>query len=284
MNSKAIGSFTEAWQVVTVARTVFGVLLVAAMLIHLGLFLWSFWGTPIDPVLQTRMTPPICSLKGPCGPMMPCGPMGPGAPCLPGAAPVATADTPATILPGAAATTAPASQPATASMPTCGPMSCKPIAPTVDSETMAEAQRYQQVFAHVMKFSGMLSILGVTFMVLAGLMGVMVLVAGQQPGAGSATSAFFYAVFAGLLLLVDWSRMLGDIPVFPNGLADANAMMDALRLVKIDAETTPRCLKLGAWLQQCAYPAIVLLAALMYLGKSAKANSQVNAGMAAGPL
>lgn len=276
MNSKAIGSFTESWQVLTVARTVFGVLLVAAMLINLGLFLWSFWGNPIDPVLQTRIVPPMCGPMGP-GAMYPATGQGMMAPGMPGEKPADAAATTAE-----AAASQPATSPATdaATIAKTTPT----IKPTVDSETMAEARRYEQVFGYAMKFSAVLSILGVTFMLFSGMLGVMVLVAGQQPGAGAATGAFFYAVFAGLLLLVNWAQMLGGISVFPNGLADYYMLTDALRLVKIDAETTPMCLKLGAWLQQCAYPALVLLSALMYLGKSAKANSQVAAGMAAGPL
>jgi len=223
-SSKSSSSFGQAWQIISQARVVFAILVIAAMIINLAIFFWVYFGTPVDALVDRRAVdvPSYHEL-----------------------------------------TSAPAS------------VEAEPV----DLEILRKARTWSTVFTTAMQFSGVLAILGVTFMLFCALLGVMVLIAGNLPGTGAVTSAFFYALGAVLLLCLNWSEMLGEVLVFPEGIATFDRLLDSIRL---DAMPETRwSFAVSVWIRYVLYPLIAVLITVMYLGRTGQAHAQMSAGTAA---
>jgi len=138
-------------------------------------------------------------------------------------------------------------------------------------EEINSAQQWRQIFTVIMFVAGILAILGAVFMTACALLGVMVLVAGGLPGSGFATSAFFYVVGAALWLLLPWEEALSGTVYMPVGVLNFQDLFYAYR------GSNP-----GDWLtfaslivKYVVYPVVLILLAVMYLGRTSQANSVV---------
>ena len=151
-----------------------------------------------------------------------------------------------------------------------------------DADARASARRQADIFKNVMYFTGVLGVVGITFMLFCALVGLMVLIAGNLPGAGAVTSAFFYALAGAMLMLLNWGDILGRsvaCMAFPCGVVTFDQLFGVMR--EIGSAGSTLGLSLGLWVRFVVYPVLILLFAVMYLGRTGQAHAQMSAGTAA---
>jgi len=150
------------------------------------------------------------------------------------------------------------------------PSETMPAGKTIDVESLQRANWWASGFRAAMTFTSMLAIVSVIFMAFCALVGVMVLISAGLPGAGAAVSGFFWALAAGVLLL-PWIRLI-DLPI---GLSQFEELLSAYRTSNLAGEQP-----IIFWVQHLAFPVILILFSIMYLGRTSQAHAQMSAGTA----
>lgn len=154
---------------------------------------------------------------------------------------------------------------------------------TVDPDALASARNQRRIFKNIMYFTGVLAVMGIVFMLFCALLGLLTLIAGNLPGAGAVTSAFFYALAGALLMLLNWCDILGQSVAclaFPCGVVTFDHLFGAIRDITTSTGGSVS-MSLGLWLRFVVYPVLILLFAVMYLGRTGQAHAQMSAGTAA---
>ncbi len=157
-----------------------------------------------------------------------------------------------------------ASQPAaTAAQPATAP-TAQP------SDVTPEMVRWRMIFRIAMDVTAVVAIVSVAFLVFCALLGVMMIVAGQLPGAGLASAAFFWAVLM-VVLLLPWSNLLPQANCLPIGVPAFNDMRTNL----LQSDPSFSVSQIDLWLRYVVYPLVVLLITILYLGRTSQANRQI---------
>ena len=153
---------------------------------------------------------------------------------------------------------------------------------SVDVSSLSKARQREGQFRSVMFFAAVLAVVGVTFMALCAVLAVMVLVAGNLPGAGAATGSFFYAAGAALWLLLPWGQILGYGTSLPVGVPTFTQLLTAYQ-VTMDPSAGWDA-QIGLWVRHVVYPAVIFLLTIAYLLRTSQAQAQMSAGTVAEEL
>lgn len=206
--SNASSSFTESWQLLYRARSLFAGLLILAMVLNVAAMLAVSVGHVIDQP-QPTVAPTTAATVDP-------------APAEPNHAPV-----------------------------------------------------WAAVIRIVMAVTAVLATVAAIFMLFSALVGLMILIAGGMPGTAPVTSSFFWALLA--VVLLTWapllSHVVADMTVI--GTATFENLETTYKLTLGEYATFSTHIPL--WIGFCAYPIIIILIAVMYLGRTAQANAQITA-------
>jgi hypothetical protein len=241
-------SFAEGWTVFCQARTVFVALVIIAMVINLGIF-----GT-------ARFAKKLITY-----PQIPVFVGMPGMP-YPTTGPATTTQKAGPVLPGMMGTKG-----------MMKPFNLNQLQTVVkeSKETIELNQRsktWETIFAGLMTFTGILALVGAIFLVFTAVIGIMMIIAGQLPGAGLVSGAFFWA--AGLVaLLLPWATMLPQASCLPVGVASFNEMYNAIYQTRFSSATW--WTEVALWLRYVLYPVIILMMTWMYFQRTGRANTQI---------
>jgi hypothetical protein len=265
MDIKTQSSFADGWKILYQARTVFAILLIVALVANLAVFFAARFGGMTKPGnLPVMVCPVVCPVGGP---MMATAPAD-----LPeteeAAEPVKEEKT------EEAATTAPAAEVAEVkvTVPTTRPVGCVMSVPA----GLEKAMRWYNTFSNVMKLTAVIALVSVVFLVACGLLGVMMLVAGQLPGAGSLTSAFFWAIGI-VVLMLPWSTLLPHVTCLPIGIPSFSEIQLSLssRVGTSESWLTTAILVFQTWAKFVVIPVLIILLDLMYLKRTKEADESL---------
>jgi len=145
--------------------------------------------------------------------------------------------------------------------------------------SFARSEAWRASFKIVMTLTAFVAIVMVVFMVFCALLGVMVLIAGQLPGAGAVVSAFLWSLLAALLLL--WAPLLSHIVTNMTviGLPSFDDLQNGYAM-SLSAYATPAT-HVSLWIGFLVYPILIILISIMYLGRTSQAHAQVSAALSA---
>jgi hypothetical protein len=152
-----------------------------------------------------------------------------------------------------------------------------PVQPVVkeSKETIELNQRsetWKAIFTGLMTFTAILALVGAIFLFFNALIGIMMIIAGQLPGAGWVAGAFFWA--AGLVaLLLPWATMLPQASCLPVGVASFGDMYAAIFQTRL--ASAGWWMEASLWLRYVLYPVIILLMSVMYFQRTGRANTQL---------
>jgi hypothetical protein len=286
MDGKTQGSFAEGWNVFYQARTVFGALLIIAMLANLGVFFAARFGGMTEPAylpVGAHPTIPPCTNCSPCSS---CG-FAPKAE-FPGSLPPAKADgvMKESASTQKATTTAPVDKTASA-IPAKNNSSDKhpgdlgvrgPFPAPVVAKDVTSAMRWYNVFENVMNMTAIVTMISVFFMVFCALLGIMMLAAGQLPGADAVAKAFFWAI-AIVAFILPWDTILPQVVCLPIGLANFFDIQQSLRDLVSGCDVDSKVCHMGMifqqWVKFVVIPVLVILIDIAYLRRTSQANKLV---------
>ncbi|MFA5864215.1 MAG: hypothetical protein WC975_05950 [Phycisphaerae bacterium] len=138
----------------------------------------------------------------------------------------------------------------------------------VEPGTKSE-EKWHTMFSALMMITSVVSIICVIFLVFCALLGVMMIIAGQAPGAGSAAAAFFWGVMM-VVLLLPWGGIFPQIACLPCG-SPFREMQQNIQAGVSASWTT----QLVLWVRYFIYPILIILADILYFGRTSQANTQV---------
>ncbi len=161
----------------------------------------------------------------------------------------------------------PASAPA--SMPVAGGMINK-----YSPEQVARAQRWSDAFSSIMTLTAIIALVSAIFLLFCALVGLMMIIAGQLPGAGSICGAFFWAVGI-IVLLLPWSNMLSGTVMLPLGIAGFSSLKSSL--MTVSGQSVSWFAYVPLWFKFVIYPILIILFAIMYFGRTGQSNLQIMA-------
>ncbi len=277
MDGKTQGSFAEGWNVFYQARSVFGALLLIAMLANLGIFFAARFGGMTDPqnlpVGPYPSIPPCSACQLPPKGMVPCIPA--CQPCNISSPSQTAASSPAATMP-ATDNTKKIRALIDGSKPNCcGNYFFKPI----DSDKLQSAMRWYNVFENVMNMTAIVTLLSVFFLVFCAMIGLMMVLAGQLPGAGALAKAFFWAI-AIIAFLFPWDTFLPQVVCLPIGLTSFLDIQLSLNevLTRTDCSSSNICF-IGTvfqqWVKFVVIPLLVILIDIAYLRRTFQANREI---------
>ncbi len=153
------------------------------------------------------------------------------------------------------------------------------VQPVPDQAATTRSDKWKTAFSGLMTFTTVLAIVSAIFLVFCALVGIMMIIAGQFPGAGMATGAFFWA--AGMVaLLLPWSAMLPQASGLPVGVPSFGNISNDIFQSRLSNATL--WMEILLWLKFALYPVIILLMSLMYYKRTNQANSQLLSDQTAG--
>jgi len=140
--------------------------------------------------------------------------------------------------------------------------------PNAREEINPEMARWQKIFRIAMDVTAVVGTGSAIFLVFCALVGLMMIIAGQTPGAGFVAGAFFWAVLM-VVVLLPWSSLMPSICCLPVGLPGFNAMQGSMMSCG-----SAGC-QVNLWLRFVVYPLLVLLITVLYLVRTNQANKQI---------
>ncbi len=155
--------------------------------------------------------------------------------------------------------------------------SCPSIVPlavnSYSNTDMARSNRWSEAFKGMLTITGIISVVSAIFLVFCGFIGLMMLIAGQLPGAGKICAAFFWGVGL-LVLLLLWSNMLPNSAGLPVGITGFTELQSSLLSANISSGAWIGQITL--WLRFVIYPLIIILLTIVYLRRTMQANMEIS--------
>ncbi len=163
----------------------------------------------------------------------------------------------------------------TASAPATLPVSA--LASKYSSAQIDKARRWSNVFSSMMLLTAIIGIVSAIFLLFCALVGLMIIISGQLPGAGPICGAFFWAVGI-IVLLLPWSNMLPSTVLLPLGITGFSSLKASLSVVSVSSGHWAAYIPL--WFKFAIYPILIILFTVMYFGRTSQSNLQIMANQA----
>lgn len=274
--SKTHLGYADGWRIIYQARTVFAVLLLIAVLINLTVFFVA----KFSGLTKSANTPIIVQ------PVFPgFSPMCPAMVTKPTSA--APAKSPATAAPAKSSVTAPPTdtQPSTAPAtpatpkPSVNQLSGRSARTAEPPADLDRALKWYSIFSNVMTLTSIIALVSIIFMVFCALAGMMMIVAGHLPGAGSITSAFFWSIGI-VALLLPWTNFIPQATCLPIGIPAFTDIQASLRETCSAAGCGLRddlASIIQLWVKYVVFPIIIILIDILYLARTRQAATDISA-------
>ncbi len=164
--------------------------------------------------------------------------------------------------------------------PTSLPSTAPAVSPASASpELTAQAEvstKYTTIFSNLLTMTQIVALVSVVFLLFCALLGILMVIAGQLPGAGVLTGAFFWAV--GIVALVlPWSNILPQCMYLPLGMPAFNELHSALHLTSVCGEGIGHAAaQVSMWLKFVVFPVIIILFDVLYIWRTRQADNQID--------
>jgi hypothetical protein len=267
--------YADGWRIIYQARTVFAVLLLIAVLINLAVFFVAKFSGLTKSADMPIIVQPFLPGFSPMCPAIAAKPMS-AAPTKSAATPAPAKSTPATA---PAATQQAAPVPATPATPKTS-VNKVPSKAEVTFERPADLDRalkWYSTFSNVMTLTSIIALVSIIFMVFCALAGMMMIVAGHLPGAGSITSAFFWSIGI-VALLLPWTNFIPQATCLPIGIAAFTDIQASLRETCSGAGcgmSSDLASIIQLWVKYVVFPIIIILIDIMYLTRTRQAATDI---------
>lgn len=144
--------------------------------------------------------------------------------------------------------------------------------PREGNDVDPRSEKWEAFFSALLTMTGVITVAAAFFLVFCALLAVMMIVAGQLPGAGLITGAFFWAVLL-VVLILPWCSFIPLVSCLPSVVAPFSAMKASIAGTQIPDANWIR--QIPIWVQYVVYPIVVILIGIMYFGRFSQANSQI---------
>ncbi len=142
------------------------------------------------------------------------------------------------------------------------------------SSQIAKAHRWSDAFSSIMLLTSVIGVVCAIFLVFCAIVGLMIIISGQLPGAGPVCGAFFWAVGI-IVLLLPWSDMFPSSVFLPLGIAGFSQMKSSLSMLSMSSGSWLSYVPL--WFKFVIYPILIVLFTVMYFGRTSQSNLQIMA-------